>query len=231
LSRERVLTQQGDPDVKEVTVKLAIQPASGGAARPVTEHRLVPPGLEITRGVFVRNTFVDNPMVVVCPGSARFDIVESPAPENDSASFRIRRFSADGTPVGPPVAGTFKARSMPPGLVDSVQRSFARVYIRTGVISESDYLDIVHRAIPQRRFHRVFDAAMCASNGDLWLRLAGTGASWVILDASNTFKGTVDFPPHSQLGSVTGNHVWLIQRDEVDVPSIVRYKLERPRAP
>ena len=118
---------------------------------------------------------------------------------------------------------------MPPGFVDSVQRSFARGFIRTGAISESDYMAVVHGAIPQRRFHRVFDDAMCAGDGEVWIHLAGAGTSWVILDASNTFKGCVEFPPNSQLGYATRDRVWLIQRDEFDVPSIVRYKLERTK--
>jgi hypothetical protein len=231
LSNGRVLTQQGYPDIGEITAKLAIQPASGGASRPVVEHRLVSEVLEIQRGVYIRNTFADNPVVSVCPGSARFDVVDSRAPAVDSASYRIRRFSAEGTPLGPGVSGTIKPRLMPSGHVDSVQRSYARGYIRTGVISESDYLDIVHRAIPQRRFHRVFDSAVCARNGDLWLHLAGDRPLWVILDASNVFKASVELPPNSQLGYATGDRVWVIQRDELDVPSIVRYKLERPKLP
>jgi hypothetical protein len=231
LSNGRVLTRQGDPGVKEVTAKLAIQPVSGGASRPVVEYPLVPDVLEIQRGTYVRNTFADNPVVSVCPGGARFDVIESRAPANDSAAYSIRRFSADGTPLGPVVAGKMKARPMPLGLVDSVQEVFGRGYIRMGTISESDYMAVVHRAIPQRRFYRVFDSAMCAGDGDVWLHVAGGGQLWVILDATNTFKGSVDFPPNSQLGYATRDRVWLIQRDESDVPSIVRYKLERTKTP
>ena len=189
LSNGRVLTRQGYPDVKEVTAKLATQPAGGGASRPVTEYRLMPEALEIKKGMYVRNTFVDNPVVSVCPGSARFDVVESPAPVSDSASYRIRRFSADGMSLGPASIGTIRARPMPSGFVDSVQRTFVRGYIRTGVISEAEYTDIVHRAIPQRRFHRVFDSAMCAANGDVWLHLAGGGASWLIYWTRRTPSG------------------------------------------
>lgn len=194
------------------------------------EYRVEPAMIEWKRGYYVPNAFTANPMVSVCPGGARIDVIESPAPAHDSASYRIRRFSPDGALLGPVVVGTIKARSMPPGFVDSVQRRFVGAYIRRGDISESDYMAIVHRAIPQRRFARAFDNAMCAGDGALWLHLAGGGQSWVILDTSNVFTGSVDLPPNSRPGYATRDRVWLIQRDEFDVPSIVRYKLERPKA-
>jgi hypothetical protein len=84
------------------------------------------------------------------------------------------------------------------------------------------------------RFLPPVTAARRSSDGLLWLRrelLTVERPYWVILDEHLRPRARVSFPIEPErILRIQGNEVWAIERDELDVPYIVRYRLTREGA-
>lgn len=84
--------------------------------------------------------------------------------------------------------------------------------------------------IRQRLFtpehHPPVSAVHVASHGAIWLcreRDASACAHWWILDGDGTLIAQVPEPPPGRLLHAGSEHVWFLERDALDVPSLVRY--------
>lgn len=65
-----------------------------------------------------------------------------------------------------------------------------------------------------------------AESGDLDLQDMGSN-EWEVFDAEGRYLGVLAFPPRFGLMRVGGDAFWGVQRDELDVASVVRYRLVR----
>lgn len=80
-------------------------------------------------------------------------------------------------------------------------------------------------------FHPGIQYPWLDQNNRVWLHLdLGTGAPnerWVILDTNGKPVGAVDLPPGTQILWSRKDAFWTVQRDEMDVPWLVRYRMEK----
>lgn len=50
--------------------------------------------------------------------------------------------------------------------------------------------------------------------------------AWEVFEPSGRFLGRVVLPPRTTLMQADGNQLWTIQRDENDMPAIVRLRVD-----
>jgi len=65
----------------------------------------------------------------------------------------------------------------------------------------------------------------------VWIGLRPTsrGRPWLVLGDAGAPDGIVTLPANSTVRAADGEHLWAIEQDELDVESVVRYRLERQR--
>jgi hypothetical protein len=69
-------------------------------------------------------------------------------------------------------------------------------------------------------------AAEMAASGEVDLQDLGSG-EWDVFDAEGHFLGVISLPERFQPMRIDDESFWGVQRDELDVPSVVRYRLTR----
>jgi hypothetical protein len=64
-------------------------------------------------------------------------------------------------------------------------------------------------------------------DGSIWLQRAveADSASWLVLDPSGSPHAEVSLPAGFDLLEADRDHVWGQERDELDVPYLVRYRV------
>lgn len=65
------------------------------------------------------------------------------------------------------------------------------------------------------------------SDGTLWLRTQRQAGHdpWLVLDPSGDSIGTLLVAPGSSLNQPSAGVVWMVERDQDDLPSVVRYRV------
>jgi hypothetical protein len=68
---------------------------------------------------------------------------------------------------------------------------------------------------------------LLGSDGRAWIRLYNEDGrrEWLILDAEGNPEGRVVLPDRTRLHVANETHIWALESDELDVESIVRYRL------
>lgn len=73
------------------------------------------------------------------------------------------------------------------------------------------------------------ESALVGRDGTLWIRLRDTdeGRPYLALDTEGEPIGTAFLPRSAEVLAADRSHLWTVERDEVDVPSVVRYQVEQ----
>lgn len=76
-----------------------------------------------------------------------------------------------------------------------------------------------------------FDRMLLGEDGSVWLeQWAADGTRvWLVIDRDGAILGRVQLPSRARLGAARRDAIWVIELDEDDVPSIVRYGVGVPR--
>jgi len=141
------------------------------------------------------------------------------------AEFTVTRIDAEGR--------TRWHRSFPytagpidPSVVDSVFRGYtAPSDPRATKIPEAKVREAI--VVPPRAVPVL--AAMVAHDGRVWLQRpvpAGRPARYTVLSATGAPEFEVTLPPRSRYASATANTLWVVTKDEDDLPSVVRYRIQ-----
>ena len=74
---------------------------------------------------------------------------------------------------------------------------------------------------------------LVGGDGSIWIRpmraLADSTEYWVRADPKAGTPGDVTLPPGARLMHVVdGSHIWVMQLDENDLPSLTRYRIALP---
>ena len=97
-------------------------------------------------------------------------------------------------------------------------------------ISERHYRNVLKRAYGSVGFFPPVERAVrAAAEGTTWLRLrTGVESSeWEVLDKFGRSVARVDLPRGS-INWIGRESVWVTERDELDIPYLVRYVIHRP---
>jgi len=76
-------------------------------------------------------------------------------------------------------------------------------------------------------FYPPVENILIGADGRPWISLYRRDESeeWLILDAEGNPQGRVVLPARTRLHVANATHIWALERDELDVESIVRYRV------
>jgi hypothetical protein len=78
-------------------------------------------------------------------------------------------------------------------------------------------------------FYQPVRSLLFGEDSTIWLDLRGpeTRGIWLMLDWHGNPEATITLPPNARLSVAQRNAIWTIELDKDDVPSVVRYRLEK----
>lgn len=181
----------------------------------------------VSRGgsvIILRNPLRDSPLRDEIDGD-QVVIERSVASTEASGVFRVTRLSSVGDTV---FAREFKYR--PRAVSGSFLDSLVESHIDNLPSSwdRSGWESAVREALPGIEYHPPVTEHWIAEDKSVWLRLnraEGDNLSWVVVGPDGTLRGIVSLPGSAEIEWSEGDKLWTVERDELDVPWLVRYRL------
>ena len=195
----------------------------GGGARVV-----FPPGIVLE----FRRPIDDSDLVAVDPRGRHVTVVErSAAIDGRRSTFRVYRIGLNGDTIFDRRV-RYTPRPVGSQWADSVVRTFRESWMGREVLgrtwSKSDVDMMVDSLALPSHFPPVFDA-MVGRDGRTWLQIsrAGSGATrWAVISDRGYLQGFVSGPEGVEIRNADGGRVWAVVHDALEVPYLVRYRLE-----
>jgi hypothetical protein len=174
--------------------------------------------------------FRDSPLWRVPSDGRSIVLVRRPvSPDERTTTFSVTKFLHTGDTV---FSTTY---SYAPTEVSARQRDSV---IRGTVEGAPETGRSVARAIREAlfipKYHPPVYALLVGRDGTIWLRREPTGEveeEWLVLDSDGVTARSVLGPSAVQLHEANGGAVWGVVHDELDVPYVVRYRIEPIRRP
>jgi CheY-like chemotaxis protein len=173
----------------------------------------------------------DSPLVRTGNRGREIIVVERSVARSSSIdSFEVTAFDADGHRTwsrwlryAPQTVNTHRVDS----LIDQIAQDFASTFT-----SQADAKRAVRAALFVPRFAPPVTDCVVGADGTVWLRrdvFAADGMEWTILnpDGSSMARARSGGPTH--LFDASGTRAWGVEYSELDVPFVVRYRLENTR--
>lgn len=168
------------------------------------------------------------PLVEALPDGAGLVVVERPLAERpDSASFDVTVVRPDGT-----VAQAWSVPYAPTdgqGWRDAFIEEAERQMTEMGGEADRAVLAAVRDALPDRAYYPPVSDLVVGSDGTLWLRREERPASaqrWEAWRLDGTPVARLDVPDSWEVVHATAGELWTVVRDELDVPYVVRHRIE-----
>ena len=165
-------------------------------------------------------------------------LVEQPPPSSaDSALFRVRRI----TPAGEPLFDRwFGFRPRPVGeeeaalAVASVRRTMSAA--REGnpaALARHFRSDAIEKALREQlelpEYHAPILQLLVGRDGTTWLQLSAPDPDhhqWMVLDPAGELLARLTVPASLRILNADRYHVWGVETDELDVPYLVRHRID-----
>ena len=169
---------------------------------------------------FVPWLWQDNPLVGVSPNGAHIVVVEAPYPTTSTGSFRVHTYAPTGQLVSS-TASTFVATPITQAIRDSVNQLVGN-RLTTKILNTA-----LQRAPKPPQWLRAFDRLVVLNDGTLWLRSPANTQRWFAVSTRGRIMAQIRVPAGGEILDGRGESVWVSVPDDMDVPSIVRYKIDR----
>jgi hypothetical protein len=179
-----------------------------------------------TAGGFVigRQVFGDGGLTIVSPKAPIIFSVDRSVPTVPrNAVLKVAAIQASADTIWSKTYA-YIPRPVEKARADSFLTSNQRSLARAG-ISASE----VRRALFIPEYYSPVSSAVAASDGSLWLRREEgrpTVDYWVI-DENGELKAMLTVAASVTLMAVTNSHAWGVEKDAFDVPTVVRYRIQR----
>lgn len=237
-------------------VRLTNGGSSGPSVDTILHHRthceLLALRFGDTGSSYLHNHLCDDDVVAGDGRHDRLIVIERPFPAgNDSSSYRVRAIRMTGEPIWS-ARVPFRPVRMSEDLWDYWMEELdglitqlieelnafpskraALEALKDAVPARPDYLPPIPllRAGPYGR-----PEAFMASNGWSWIQrwtaaseVASGHRTWDVLDSEGRWLARLEAPEPVTLYDATGTHAWGVQRNELDVPRVVKFRIvERP---
>jgi hypothetical protein len=164
--------------------------------------------------------------LIIEVGDDTIVVDRTPAADPTYSEFAVARSRADGTPVYRTRIGYQPRRIIADSIIEEVVRRNAMLGLDRRVIAAA-----VAPVLPSLDFHPPVSRSTLGSDGSLWLQreeVSGDSTDWIVIDEQGRARGNVRLSRDTRLASVTATSAWLVRRDEVNVPWLVRVRLGSP---
>lgn len=184
-------------------------------------HFIMPNGMPRVTFLPLRRTF----LYAYHPAGESIVFVQQTAAEsNQPAFFRVVRLG--------PTGDTIYARdvrydpiAVPQHVKDSI---FDAASGEEPNRQPAEVVEARFEAAPIPDYHPPVESVAHATDGSTWLRLQGTASGeWIVLDPEGALSARATGPSGLQILTIRDSLVWGVELDENDVPSVVRYRIER----
>lgn len=221
------------PAGTEVPASFRIEKRDGTRGLDIGPFRTVTTGtrIERTSGPSSASTSLpwlwhDNPLFGVSPNGAHIVIVEGQHPLTQAGSFRVHRYASTGQRVSS-TTHAFVAKRVTQAMQDSLDRVVLPLVKRVAWVTDDMLKKAIERTPKPPQWLRAFDRVVVQNDGTLWLRSAANSERWFAVQANNQIVAEIRLPARAMVLDGDGQSVWVSVLDDVDVPSIVRYRIER----
>jgi hypothetical protein len=170
--------------------------------------------------------FSTGDIIAVPPkGDALVLVSRYPPSAQKDTSFSVSRFGLNGATV---FQRTIHYRPIPleRRQIDSVIVARLKDAGR-GRFNPQDFLESAAQQLP--KFKPPVTDVVAGSDGRVWIRREETGgpAAWVVLDSQGNTIAQLTLPATFTLKAADATHVWATITDELDIPYVVRYRIEQ----
>jgi hypothetical protein len=166
--------------------------------------------------------FVHRPLYAVGPDGSRSALAESVVEQEQAGSIRVTAFTKGDTlftRVYP-----FEAVAIPQSVRDSTMTAREQdLRARNPELADA-FRD---QARPPTTYPPV-SSLVVGNDGSIWIERPDAGGSriYFAIAADGEPLGTVDLPRSSRLAAAERGRIWVLERDESDVESVVRYRAD-----
>lgn len=116
------------------------------------------------------------------------------------------------------------ADAVPSAVRDSVQAARRRAFSLGGI--SADHARAIETAAPVPDRYPPVHSIRVGSDGRIWLGVgAPDSGRWQVLNPDGTAVAHATVPPRATILAATSTHAWGVYRDDLDVPSVVRWRL------
>lgn len=210
--------------------------APTGQARTVDRHGLGNRMMRIELGsgrVSLSQPWDDTPLLAAAPdGSSFVTVHRAAATSAGEGRFRVTRFSPAGDTV---YSRTYRytPRRMPSGWRDTWTDSLAGFLARGPGIPRGTAVQALRRELYVPAHMPPVSAVLVGTDGTVWLRREDPGEGetvrWLVLDARGGVAASVVAPRELRAMQARRDAVWGITWDDLDVPYVVRYRVQPSR--
>lgn len=216
-----------DPKVEAIGGSLFLRVSADGVIqrvvlrRPANEGSV---GMDLPGGgvASVSVPFFPGPHWTVSPDGARVATLVTDVEGDEGGTYTLRVYDAMGDAIFTR-AVPFEGEPIDDARVDSVLEARAES-ARLPEMARAYRTDVPGRVPPV--YPPVEDLRI---DGDhrIWIELRATeeGSRWVLLDPEGRGLGWLLLPANTSLGTARGDAVWAVERDELDVESVVRFRM------
>lgn len=176
------------------------------------------------------------PLVTISEERPEIIIVERPIATNaERGEFRVTKLGLDGDTVFSE-AFAYVPRPIPPELPDSLARAFSACppslppRMAAGCPAPGRALELAREGLFAPAYFPPVSAMLPGRDGTIWLEreeAEGGESRWWILDERGRAVGSVALPAKVRVMAVERDRAWGMVTDELDVPYIVRYRVDR----
>jgi hypothetical protein len=186
--------------------------------------------LTATAGTLGYQPLADDPLWRARPDGSAFVLVDRSAPTRpDAGRFRVRSFEPDGRLLFDRDYG-YVPRRVDPALVDSLL-GVARRMIPIPRSADATVEQQLRDGLYVSEYEPGVRALVTGRDGTIWLRvdaLRDPRPVWRVLSSDGEPVAEVLLPRHGlELVQADRDHVWAIERDELDVQYVVRFRVLR----
>ncbi|WP_419949277.1 hypothetical protein [Candidatus Palauibacter sp.] len=181
-------------------------------------------GLAPDARMYLMHSLPDDDLIAFAPeGTSAVQVKRRSWEGSDPAEFEVTRIGVLGDTLFQRRIA-YEPRRVPQGFfAEQISQSLDR----PNVVNRRAHARALREFYEQRRYFPPVTTVRVASDGTTWLAgpIEGDERVWLVLDASGAGIGRVRLPASSSVGSANGAEVWVVERDALDIPYIVRYEI------
>ena len=188
--------------------------------------------VEITAGLpmetweFLTHPLPDDDMISFAPdGSGAVLVTRRSWLGTGSAEFGVARIDHRGDTLFHRRL-TYEPQRVPNGFFDA---EIADAASAGGIVDRRAYVGALREFYEERQFFPPVTAVTAGSDGTTWIAGPDRGGEkwWLVLDTSGAPIGRFRLPASSRVAHANQREAWVVERDALDIPYVVRYDIVR----